>query len=151
MSNSVANRMCLWWCACAILLSGRRIYPLHYVSTTRYYYQSCSNQCTFVCMCRNVSMDPDSKVLRTLAKEPSLVQRSRALLCSSRSTPRAQNEEKNRHLSAVLTEQLFPIFPLFFFPRKTAKTGNVSKLWNFDRGQNIWKASRAVLIEGLFA
>ena len=50
-------------------------------------------------------------------------------------------------LRAVLIEQLFPQnFPLFFFPRKTGKarkTGNISKVWKFNRGQNTWKASHS--------
>ena len=47
---------------------------------------------------------------------------------------------------AVLIEQLFPNFsPLFFQQKlltgKAGKTGNISKVWKFNRGKNIWKAS----------
>ena len=39
---------------------------------------------------------------------------------------------------AVLIEHFFQCF--LFFPRKTE---NIAKVWKFDRGQNIWKASRS--------
>ena len=42
-------------------------------------------------------------------------------------------------------QRLFPLFPLFF-PRKTGKagkTGNISKVWEFNRGQSVWKASHS--------
>ena len=53
---------------------------------------------------------------------------------------------------ALLIEQLSPKFSSFFFPRKTGKarkTGNISKIWKFNRGQNLkegkifWKASHS--------
>ena len=40
-------------------------------------------------------------------------------------------------LRAVLIEQLFFQIFLFFFSRKTGKTGNISKVWKNNRGQNI--------------
>ena len=50
-------------------------------------------------------------------------------------------------LRAVLIEQLFfPNFPLFF-KKKTGKTGNISKVWKFNRGQNTWKASHSKYLE----
>ena len=42
------------------------------------------------------------------------------------------------------TSRLFFQISLSFFPRETGKagkTGNISKIWKFNRGQNIWKAS----------
>ena len=53
---------------------------------------------------------------------------------------------------ALLIEQLSPKFSSFFFPRKTGKarkTGNISNIWKFNRGQNLkegkifWKASHS--------
>ena len=46
-------------------------------------------------------------------------------------------------LGPFLSSNFSTKFPLFF-PRKTGKagkTGNISKVWKFNRGKNIWKAS----------
>ena len=43
---------------------------------------------------------------------------------------------------------LLQIF-LLFFPRKigkAGKTGNISKVWKFNRGQNIWNASHSMYV-----
>ena len=52
------------------------------------------------------------------------------------------------HFRVVLIEQLSPNFSSFFSKkngksRKAGKTGNISKVWKFNRGQNIWKASHS--------
>ena len=43
-------------------------------------------------------------------------------------------------LRGVLIEQLFPNF---FLIKKNRKNRNISKVWKFKRGQNIWKASHS--------
>ena len=45
-----------------------------------------------------------------------------------------------------LSSNFFFQIVLLFFPRKTGKprnTGNISKAWKINRGQNVWKASNS--------
>ena len=46
------------------------------------------------------------------------------------------------HRRELLSTNLFPDF-LRFFPKKNRKSGNISKVGKFNRGQNVWNASHS--------